>query len=69
MWAYLSVDQTGNEGIIASYLQEQEAWMPLVAADEDRVRSLRPWAMVSVKAGYTVKLVKFSVREDVETLA
>jgi hypothetical protein len=69
MWAYLSVDADGNEGVIAAYFPDQQAWMPLVAVDDDRIKSLRPWAMLSVQAGYEVKLAKFSVREDVETLA
>lgn len=68
MWAYLSVDPTdGNEGVIG--MTTPAGWMPFVCADMDRVKSLRPFAEEIAKyRKMTVRLAKFTVREDVEVV-
>lgn len=67
--AFIVVDpEDGDEGIPA-FVGPGGMWMPMVAADEDRVRSLRPMAeKVARETGQTVKFVRFSVREDLETI-
>ena len=64
MWAFVSVDQDGNEGVCA--FQSGMGPMPMVAADGARVDSLRPIARSLTRSGLTIKLVKFSKREDLE---
>lgn len=68
IWAFVSVDPNdGNEGIIAQTMGD--TWMPFVAADKARLDALRPIVEHLVhKRGITVKLVKFTQREEIETL-
>lgn len=63
--AYIAVDPKDNsEGVIAI------GGLPAIGADEERLLSLRPAAEVLAKeAGLEVKVVRFCVREDLETLS
>jgi hypothetical protein len=66
LWAFISDDD--GEGI-AAFLSNDGIWMPLIAADKARVDSLRKMAQqLATESGVPVKLVKFSVREDLEVL-
>ena len=67
MWAYLAVDPVdGCEGLIAE-MAPNGMWMPMVGADLMRMESLREQAKATARAtGNTVRLVRFSVREDRE---
>lgn len=68
VWAFVSVDPNdGNEGVIA--FQVHGLWMPLIAADPARVENLRPIAAhIAKEQKITVKLVKFTTREELETI-
>lgn len=68
LFAFISTDEgPEDEGIIASKMGD--AWMPLVGADQKRVDSLRPIAkQIAQATGKRVVLVKFTHREDVETI-
>lgn len=67
MWAFVSVDEAGNEGIIG--FKNGDTWMPLVGADSARIAELRPIANKMARyTGMTIKLIKFTQREDIETL-
>ena len=61
-------DPTGDEGVCA--IQGPDgAWMPLVAADPVRLAALRPYALrLARRMRCPVKLVRFDVRTDLETL-
>lgn len=65
VWAFIICDETGDEGICAAPLFPR-MMCPLIAADEARVNCLigiaRDIARVS---GKTIKLVKFSQRDEV----
>lgn len=65
--AFIATGDDGDEGIIGQKIGD--TFYPFVMADEDRIKQLRPMAekiaQVSKKA---VKFVRFSVREDIETL-
>lgn len=66
VWLFISVDETG-EGVVAAPLGDQ--LVPLIAADEARLSSLR--SLAKRVAGMTkkkIKLVKFSVREEIEEI-
>lgn len=65
--AYLAEDENGAEGIIGQFLGD--SWLPFVMADETRIQSLRPFAQkIKESSNKKVKLVRFSVREDLESL-
>lgn len=67
LWAFVSVDPTdGNEGVVTCQLNGM--LLPMIAADEDRLRLLKPMAEgAAVWTTNPIKLVKFTVREEVET--
>lgn len=44
IWAFVSVDDDGNEGVCAAQLMGPGSLMPLIAADPARLDSLRPIA-------------------------
>jgi len=67
IWAFVASDHNG-EGVVG--MKIRDTWMPLIAADRDRLEGLRPMAMqIAVETGKTIKLVKFTTREEVETIA
>jgi hypothetical protein len=68
-WAALSVDSIdNNEGICAVQLSDG-VWVPLLAADPARLPWIKEQAkLVKKKSGARIKIVKFSVREDIEEL-
>ena len=66
-WAYLSTDGNG-EGIAAAPLGPLPL-VPLIAADEARMRSICPLAeQIARVFQRPVRLVKFTHREDVELI-
>jgi hypothetical protein len=66
IWAFLSVDEKdGNEGVTAATIGNH--LVPLIAADEKRLASLRPIAQnMAERFGMKIRLVKFHVREVIE---
>jgi hypothetical protein len=71
--AYVAIDPADNsEGIIGQLMPDGVggmSWMPFIGADEDRIRSMRPMAeRLARDLAREVKLVRFSTREDVETI-
>jgi hypothetical protein len=70
IWVFVSSDKDGNEGVIA--IETAAGMMPLIAADEDRLKSLRPIAKQvaagRAATGKEVKLIKFTMREELETI-
>lgn len=70
MWAYIIEDDgPDDEGVTAFQPVGGDAWMPMVGADEARMKSLRPMAKrLATLHGKPIKLVRFSVREEVETI-
>lgn len=65
-WAFLSVDE-GGEGVCAAPLAPGMLTVPMIAADERRLDSLKPLARKLPNIfGKPVRLAKFSTREDIE---
>ena len=65
MWAFLAVDDEGNEGIVAARLEG--TWFPLIAADEERLEQLRSVARhTAAIVKKQVQLVKFTERVELE---
>lgn len=67
VWVFTAIDPKDNsEGVIG--LSTPMGMMPAVAGDERRRDLIYPLAKNIAKArGITVKMIKFSVREDLET--
>ena len=66
MFAFIAQDAEG-EGVPA--ISTSEGVMPLIAADEARVESLREIAQkVASGQGITITLCRFSVREEIEVI-
>lgn len=67
--AFIAVDpDDGDEGVVGQLMWDG-TWMPLVCADERRLEALRPVAQaIAYRTETEIKLVRFSVREDIETL-
>lgn len=67
IYAYIASGPEG-EGICAFHGRDG-MWLPMVGADIARIESLREHAREMVKkTGQPLKLVKFSVREELETI-
>lgn len=65
VWAYVS-ETNGEEGICGFNDPRTGQWIPMIAADEARLQSLKPFAhQIAVITHSKVKLVKFHQREDV----
>lgn len=75
LWAWVSTEPDGGEGIIAASLPDpitrEPVVMPLVGGDRERVESpfMRRVAMATrISTARPVRLVRFTTREVVETL-
>ena len=67
VWAFVSHDDKGNEGLCA--IPTNLGMMPMIAADVDRLNSLKEAAQkLKAMTNKKIKLIKFSVREDLETI-
>ena len=67
VYVFLSKDDKGNEGVCA-FSTPTGLIMPMVAADEGRLDSLRATAKKICKEANTeIRLVKFHNREEMET--
>lgn len=65
VWAFISQDEKGNEGVIGAQLGG--VMMPMVCADMERMEQLRPIAKKMAKeTRKKIKLIKLHTREDVE---
>lgn len=65
MFAFISVDSDGNEGVIA--MNTSMGLAPMVGADMNRINQFRPHAIRLAKStGQAVKLIKFTSRVELE---
>lgn len=63
--AFIAIDPVnGDEGVIA--FNSSSGWMPLVCADETRIREMLPIAeKITAATGQQYRIVQFSTREEV----
>jgi hypothetical protein len=68
--AFIAVDpKDDSEGIVAFTNVETGASEPLIGADDARIMQLRPMAEASATVlGIEVRLVRFTVRENIDTI-
>lgn len=69
MFAFVSVDENGDEGICA--FCHDGTWHPMVGADWDRIQSLKPAAEKIAKyySNQEIRLVKFESKTLIETIS
>lgn len=68
VWAFVSVDENGDEGLVAAPLPGF-GLTPLIAADEKRLNSLIPLAeSIAAKTKMTIKLIRLGTREEVRVI-
>ena len=65
MWAFISVDEQGNEGVCAATFPGLPGVTPLIAADEARLQSLLPMARhIARTTGMRIRLIRLGVRSE-----
>jgi hypothetical protein len=69
VWIFISVDATG-EGVCAAPLMGSGSLVPLIAADEARLKSLIPIArQLARDSGKQIKLIKLSQRTELMAIS
>lgn len=69
MFAFVVVDEDGDEGICGFQNPQTGEWMPMVGADIARVDSLLPIArQISKATGKEIRLLRFKTREELEVI-
>jgi hypothetical protein len=67
LWAYISKDADGNEGLCAATINGMLT--PLIAADQSRLANITPIAeTVAALTGKTIILVEFSNRTELREI-
>lgn len=67
LYAWIATEPDGGEGLCSAQIGDTH--MPLIGADMDRIKSMRPAAEAVRRAsGYQVRLVRYGRREDLEVL-
>jgi hypothetical protein len=67
VWLFVSMDET--EGVCAAPVMGAGSLIPLIAADEERMKALIPWAKkLAELSGKQVKLIKLSQRSELMTI-
>jgi hypothetical protein len=66
IYAFLSMDAAGNEGLCA-YQARSDLWLPMVFADKKKIEILSPMAQeIANNSKHDVVLVKFNNREELK---
>jgi len=67
LWAYVSRDAEGNEGLCAASLNGMLT--PLIAADQERLASITPIAeRIAAATGKSIVLVEFASRTELREI-
>lgn len=67
IWAWVSVDPNGHEGIIC-FEGPGGIPHPAIGADAERLKALRPIAEQAATSGIPIRLLKFSQRELIDEI-
>lgn len=68
IYAYISEDENGNEGICGA-MMPNGMFMPLVTCDSELVGLLKPYAKaINDHSKKKIKLIKLNQREDLEVI-
>ncbi len=67
MYAFIAVDEDGDEGIVSFFDPVNRVQMPMIGTDQARLESLREMAKTIVKdLGKPIQLIRMHLRQDVE---
>jgi hypothetical protein len=67
--AFISVGPDDEEGVIGAPIGPQGEMVPLIAADETRLRQLAPVALAMAQQYHMrIKLIRFTNREEVSDI-
>ena len=67
--AFISVGDDDEEGVIGAPIGPRGEMMPLIAADEKRLRELAPIALALAQLEHLhVKLIRFTHREEISDM-
>jgi hypothetical protein len=68
VYLFVSLDQHG-EGVCGAPVLGPGSLVPLIAADQAKVKALLPWAReIAAMSGKPVKLAKFTTRTELMTI-
>lgn len=68
VWAWVAVDPEDDQEGICGF-RTPTGWLPMIGADEARIRQLRPIAEQLARASERpIQLVKFTTRENLEVI-
>lgn len=69
LWAFLTVDKDGSEGMCAATYGPHGMLLPLIAADPARLDSVTAMAeQLAQTTGMKIKLVRFTAREELREI-
>ena len=69
LFAYLSVDQDGTEGLMAYFFTERAEWIPMIGTDMARMKALRKTADdIARTCQITYKIVTYHMANEVIVL-
>lgn len=67
--AFVAIDLKDGDESVMAFLGPDGVWMPLVCADEARIKSMLPLAeAISAESSTPYRVIQFSTREDVTDL-
>lgn len=65
MFAFTTIDENGDEGVMG--YKTEVGWLPMVGADVDRIKSLKPMAdSIATALRITYKIKRFKYVGEVE---
>lgn len=65
LWAYVSENDNGEEGLCGYQDPRTQQWLPMCAGNHKHLQAIKPFAdQIAKLTKKQVKLVKFTVRED-----
>jgi len=69
IYAFVSIEDDGTEGVCAVYSNSENCWMPLITGNEKNIKAMTVMAeVVKKKSKETIRLVEFSTRTVIKTL-
>lgn len=73
IFAFIAEDEGPDDEGVAAWVSPFPplggTWVPLVGADMERAESLKPYAkLIATAMGKRIRLVRFSVREELEVI-
>lgn len=67
VWAAVAVDDNNEEGLVAEFLPQHGGWVPLVAADEERLVWIKETAArLAKQRQQLVRVIQLTSRVELE---